>query len=292
MENCRKLTLISYIGKTLADAVANGVHLNKRIWNCCKRCSNTLSGEISRPSPSRLHDSSKKPYNETCCCCCQRMLSDFELQLQMELNESVQQISTSSGSQHLSDENKKLVYMYLIDSGGQMEFLEVLPAFLQHTSICLFVTKLSEELGDRPIIEYFEDGSPGGNPLKCPFTNIQMLLHCVQTIQSQCTQEGSDTNQTSRKAVVVGTHRDLENECSESREQKNKILKDVLAPFEERLLYHGQQLKELIFPVNAKSPDEQDREVTEHLSEVIWNTVSNTRNTPPPPPPPPSAGLN
>ena len=193
------------LGKTLADAVANGVHLNKRTWNCCKRCRNTLSGRITGPSRSASHsfESSENPYNETSCCCCQRMLSEFELQLERELNETVRQISTSSGSQHLSDEDKRLVYMYLIDSGGQMEFLEVLPAFVQHTSICLFVTKLSEELCDRPIIKYFEDGKQVGNPMKCPFTNIQMLLYCVQTIQSQCTQEGSDTNKASRKAVVV-----------------------------------------------------------------------------------------
>ena len=262
------------LGKTLADAVANGVHLNKRTWNCCKRCRNTLSGSASH------FESSENPYDATSCCCCQRMLSEFELQLEMELNATVRQISTSSGSQHLSDEDKKLVYMYLIDSGGQMEFLEVLPAFVQHTSICLFVTKLSEELRDRPIIGYFEDGYPVGNPMKCPFTNIQMLLHCVQTIQSQCTQEGSDTNKASRKAVVVGTHRDLENKCSESRKRKNEILKDVLAPFEEILLYHGQELKELIFPINAKFPDKQDCEVAEHLTKEIWNAVSNTRNTP------------
>ena len=54
----------------------------------------------------------------------------------------------------------------------------------------------------------------------------------------------------------------------------------MLAPFKEILLYHGQQLKELIFPINAKSPDKQDREVAEHLTKEIWNTVSNTQNTP------------
>ena len=64
---------------------------------------------------------------------------------------------------------------YTIDSGGQIEFLEALPAFIQHTSVCLFVTNLSEKLSECPKSEYFEDGKPVGEPTLCPFTDAHAL---------------------------------------------------------------------------------------------------------------------
>ena len=66
---------------------------------------------------------------------------------------------------HLNDSNF---------SGGQIEFLEALPAFIQHTSVCLFVTKLSEMLSECPKSEYFEDGKPVGEPTLCPFTDAHV----------------------------------------------------------------------------------------------------------------------
>ena len=155
-----------------------------------------------------------------------------------------------------------------------------MPAFLQHTSACLFVTKLYEMLSERPKIEYFENGQPVGEPTRCPFTNEEMLLRCVQTIQTQCTHQG--TSQGS-KLVMVGTHQDLENKCSESREQKNQRLRSKLTPtFDQSLVFRDQDLKELIFPVNAKAPCDQDQEVASEITEVIMNTTLNLepRKTP------------
>ena len=95
---------------------------------------------------------------------------------------------------------------------------EVIPAFLQHTLVCLLVTKLSEMLSEHPKMEYFVNGKPVDEPTLCPFTNEQMLMHCVQTIQTQCTHQESSANQGS-KLVMVGTHRDLAGQCLESAEE-------------------------------------------------------------------------
>ena len=67
--------------------------------------------------------------------------------------------------------------------------------------MCLFVADLSKELNNLsekfsncPKIEYFEDGKLVGVPMLCPYTNEQMLMRSVQTIQTQCTiQKGSKT---------------------------------------------------------------------------------------------------
>jgi len=86
----------------------------------------------------------------------------------------------------------------------------------------LILTKLSEELSDHPKIEYFENGKPVGEPMKCTFTNEEMLLRYIQTIQSQCALQDDDEDQASEEAkhasnianwaskvAVVGTHQDV-----------------------------------------------------------------------------------
>ena len=171
--------------------------------------------------------------------CCLSPYSELQLTTISLLEKTAHRIASTSESQQLLNCD----WVYLIDSGGQTEFLEILPAFLQHTSVCLFVTKLSENLSERPKIEYFEDRKQVGEPMLCPFTNEQMLMHCVQTIQTQCIH--SSTNQDS-KLVMIGTHRDLEDQCFESREEKNQRLQSKLCPeFDKSLVFHGQWLKQL-----------------------------------------------
>ena len=147
-------------------------------------------------------------------------------------------------------------------------------------------------LGERPKIEYFENGKPVGEPTLCPFTNEQMLMRCVQTIQTQCIDQVGSTNLGSKqskqngnmkkgsKLVMVGTHQDLQGRCSESIEVKNQRLQSKLCPeFDKSLVFHGQGI---IFPINAKNPGPQDHEVASEITKVIFNVVSSLepRKTP------------
>ena len=245
---------------------------------CC--CDQTTSAGIS-PPPEQPHSinttveimpivesqsSESTSYERKCYCCpiAQSHDSEYEEIAKVALEINVRQIaSTSQSQQPLSAD-----WIYLIDSGGQLEFLEVLPAFLQHISVCLFVTKLSEMLSEHPKIEYYEDEKQVGKSIQCPFTNEQMLMRCVQTINDS----------QSSKLVMVGTHRD---KCSlESIEAKNQWLQSKLCPqFDQRLIFHGQ---EIIFPVNARKPSSQDHEVASEITKVIFNVVSGLepRKTP------------
>ena len=130
-------------------------------------------------------------------------------------------------------------------------------------------------LSERPKIEYFENGKPVSEPVVCPFTNEQMLMRCVQTIQHGSTNHGS-------KLVMVATHRDLEDQCSESREEKNQRLIKLLRKFKQSLIFRGQEMKELIFPLNAKTPGPQDDEVASEITKMITNAASGLepRKTP------------
>ena len=60
------------------------------------------------------------------------------------------------------------------------------------------------------------------------------------------------------KTLVVGTHSDLESYCSESREAKNQKLVDMLTPALQDQLVFYHPFSDVIFPMNAKTPTEQD----------------------------------
>ena len=284
---------IDHLDKILAATVATGVSLKNRNLSCgCFGMdSQRTSKGISRPPPNSRQqevDLEKMPvatsHNKTFCCCCSTPINSDSKQLldttKVSLDKTALQIANTSGPQQLLNGD----WIYLIDSGGQIEFLEALPAFLRHTSVCLFVANLSEELSNRPKIEYFENGKPVGQPVLCPFTNEQMLMRCVQTIQTQCTiQQGSTNQGQGSKLAMIGTHRDLEDQCSESREEKNQKLHSKLSPvFGQSLIFYGQQMKELIFPVNAKTPEAEDHKVAEELTKEILKVASSLepRKTP------------
>ena len=300
------------LDEILACTVATGVPLERvTSFNNCFACfyncfeTQTTSAEHSssskRPhfidnqaisagiSPSEippLYSTTETPPNESTfykqnCCCCRVASfqgSESEQITMAALDKTAHQIANTRQSHKLLSGD----WIYLIDSGGQIEFLEVLPAFLQHISVCLFVTKLSEMLSECPQLEYFENGQPVGESTQCPFTNEEMLMRCVQTVQSQFISQSNNTNQDS-KLVMVGTHQDLEDQCLESREEKNQKLRSKLCPkFDQSLVFRGLQMEELIFPINAKNPDAQDHEVADKITEVIFNIASSSepRKTP------------
>ena len=177
--------------------------------------------------------------------------------------ELVQLVQKSQGSKRFLE----LQWIHFIDSGGQPQFHEVLPAFIRNTTATIFVLKLSETLDEHPMIEYFDEkGELCGKPYRHALSNHQMLQCCIRTILSRpSTKEGKHS-----RLFVVGTHRDCESRSfhSESRIQKNKILLNMLKPLKDRLVYYRLS-SEVIFPINAKTPTEQDHQVCAKIRKVV-----------------------
>jgi len=122
-----------------------------------------------------------------------------------------------------------MTWVYLVDSGGQPQFHELLTAFVRNALVGIFVHKLSERLGDHPHIEYFDkEGEQCGKGYPSPLSNRDIFQHCIQTVQSlPYTTEESACPQ----LAIVGTHRDEEHRCKgESRDEKNKQLLEILRP--------------------------------------------------------------
>ena len=78
----------------------------------------------------------------------------------------------------------------------------------------------------------------------------------MRVLQSTC-----DRN-TCPKMVFVGTHKDLEHECKpkESHQEKNQKLQKIIPPsMRDSIIYCDESLKELLFTVNVKMPEDDDR---------------------------------
>ena len=157
-------------------------------------------------------------------------------------------------------------WVYFLDTGGQPQFHEMFRAFLKRASFCIFVQKLSESFDEYPLVEYYDSTSRlVGEPYRAALTHQQILNVCVRSMQSHNPQEGKPP-----KIIVLGTHVDKEHQCSETREVKNQKLIEVLVPaFPEQVVYRGQDMKEVIFPLNARCPGAAEKVVAQEIREVI-----------------------
>jgi GTPase SAR1 family protein len=152
-------------------------------------------------------------------------------------------------------------WVYIIDTGGQPQFLQLLPAFIKNISSCVCFLKLDEGLDDKPMVKFFdESGAQCGKSYPSEHTNLQLVESCVRTIHSRCCLQ----SEASPNFFVVGTHRDEfeKHPHTESIEEKNIRLKSIFQSLQQNLtFYKADGTGRLIFPLNCKNPDSQDKEV-------------------------------
>ena len=188
-------------------------------------------------------------------------------------SEFLELISKSSGSGELF----KCDWVYIIDSGGQPQFHEVLPTFIRHASGVVFVLKLNESLSEHPTVKYFSKGGKQcGVSYTSPFTHEQTFKHCLRMMQSRCSRSGRVTIP---RVFTVGTHRDKVRFWKESRKAKNKKLIKTFKPvFSDNLVYyHLSHRDELIFPINAKNPTSKDKKVADQFRQAVMKSCDKSR---------------
>eukprot|EP00731_Ephydatia_muelleri_P012571 Em0006g1465a len=171
--------------------------------------------------------------------------------------ELIHHINHSSGKEKLFG----VKWIQFIDSGGQLQYHDILPLFVQNPGVAIFVLNLSEKLSHQPAIEYYgADGKPVGKAYQSSLSHQQILQHCLGAMCSQ------DVHPL---IITVGTHRDAADRCSESIKEKNQELMKLLAADRFCVLCNGEELTEAIFPVNGKTPGVEDRHVATVLRQKI-----------------------
>ncbi|XP_064407321.1 uncharacterized protein LOC135352082 isoform X2 [Halichondria panicea] len=161
-------------------------------------------------------------------------------------------------------------WIYIIDSGGQPHFHNLLPLFMPKISVALYILRLSDCLDDHPLVEYYKDNEPVGEAFKSHLSVLDNFKYLVQSIQS---------HSENCKLVCIGTHKDHQSECKETLSDKNKTLfnftqKDCIKNL---TLFFKCRKKDVIFPVNCKKCDPDSKKVAKTIREYVHKLSQNLK---------------
>ena len=155
-------------------------------------------------------------------------------------------------------------FLHMVDTGGQPEFIEIMPSLIHNSNFTLLVLNLAQSLDEYPPIHFHEDGTTFSRPLPSVLTNRQVIHQFAHTLQAKWpTQTG--TSQPSM-FTVIGTHRDcVKGKLTEALAAVNKELKSIFLPAMEDELIVYRSYNEIIFPVNLLEPDDNDKIVLQQI---------------------------
>ena len=202
--------------------------------------------------------------------------SDEVSDIDSKVDSILQSISTDEELVKMMDQLSTTIHplaafriLQIIDSGGQPQFHEILPIFLRRLHFYVFVFRLCDNLSSRPVVEYYVDGKPVGPSFTSSQTIEQLLQHCARTMHSHRSSSGSEGE--CPQIMIVGTHVDQEKKSSETREQKNTtILKLLLPTLGKQIVYRNVRTKDVVFPLNAKTPGSEEKVIIEQVREVLF----------------------
>ena len=155
--------------------------------------------------------------------------------------------------------------VYIVDSGGQPEFVEAMAVFLGETSACILVIDLSQSLDHHALIGYYRKGKAVSKPYRCIRTNEENLKQCMRNFATFTSKSKGPLT----KLLLLGTHLDKVHECDmETVADKNARLKKIIPPqFEKQVIRID--TKTLIFEMNALNPDDTDKKTAAKVRSYI-----------------------
>ena len=199
--------------------------------------------------------------------------SEVDEDLDFKDDPLLQKIMKSKGSRRLFG----VQWVYIIDTGGQPQFLQLLPAFIKNISACVCLLRLDQKLDDKPLVQYFDaSGKQVGKAFSSEQTNLQVIESCMRTIHSKC----SLNSDKAPSCFIVGSYFDEKGKCAESIEEKNERLLKMRSNMNLKtsLMFYKSgtpdENEELIFPLDCKSPKERDHRVATVFKKCVMARCS------------------
>ena len=127
----------------------------------------------------------------------------------------------------------KMKILYIVDTGGQPQFQEIMPIFVRNSSMTLLVHKLSESLDDCPRFDYEINGVRYSVPEEMLVTNREYLEQSLRTICSCIFSRNISSLASGRipkpHFAIIGMFRD---QCTDQMlEAKHKAVNECIKPF-------------------------------------------------------------
>ena len=155
--------------------------------------------------------------------------------------------------------------MYLIDSGGQPQFQEVLQAFIPNTTTLLLAFNLTQNLSDLPLMQYETDRA--SHTLgRYAISNEEIICRFARMIYA--------SNQNVQIALI-GTYFDKYlPTIHEKIEEKNARLLEIFSFCKDNLLFKEARSKSLLFPIDGLQAEKGifDDPVVSKLRSAIGST--------------------
>ena len=169
------------------------------------------------------------------------------------------------GLKELQRHFKKAWSLYLTNTGGQMEFQEVLPLLVSGPSIFFYVFRLDRDINTRYMIEYDSEDGTKAEPYKSSLTTVEGLLQTLATIAAMGTfiYKGLQKCKLALrpKVFIVGTHKDqLDKETADSliSSVDNQLQEAIKSTAHYKDVVEFASPSQLIFTVNNFSKKESD----------------------------------
>ena len=230
-------------------------------WKCCKL---TCTGDPDSSSSDLPHLNQPR---------------EAEAGIPEDVKQLMQEVLASKGL-HSIEDIEKTTTLYLMDTGGQPEFHEIMPLILSGPALHLVFFNLEFDLNDPVVIRFCkEDGTDAVITYMSSYTGKQMIYQLLSSLY--CLSKDLSPDSTSA-AVLIGTHldqliKDQEDQGKKKIEEIDGSLKQLLCntEFHDRgfLTYPKKDENSTIFrPVNNYSGNEKDlQQLQAFLKQVIDN---------------------
>ena len=159
--------------------------------------------------------------------------------------------------------------LHIVDSGGQLQFHEMIKKFLTDLHAIIFTTDITKPIESRVFDLFVVDGNPVGEPYESQYSHEQLFKRSLQAFQLQ--------NQ-SAKLAVVATHIDLveEEKRASTIANKNEWICSIAESGkidEKNVIYSGDAASDIVFALKADDPSEADKEVAQRLLSHLCDDV-------------------
>ena len=158
-------------------------------------------------------------------------------------------------------------WMMVTDCGGQPPFLDAAALFLRNSCLQIFPVKLNEPLTNTPEYSYYLNGAHTSfEEDLLPLTHRQIIetltksVACIQPPYSPLATECPKR----AKYTIIGTFEDMAHNCSETIEEKELALEEVLQQCKPFRVQLG---KKIILPINAIAIDTDTKKGADRISQ-------------------------
>ncbi|XP_019855584.1 PREDICTED: uncharacterized protein LOC109584330 [Amphimedon queenslandica] len=190
-----------------------------------------------------------------------------------DILENISNLITKAKATKLSRE-----WVYIIDSGGQPAFQELLPLFTRAASLTLITLDISKDLEDEITIEYRIKGEAFSYDQEPVHTNLEVFKSAVSSgaiYQNPLVSVADHPNHS--MFFILGTHFDvfkekykdeIEHECK-LKEMNERLASSFPSSFIEEFVICDEQNDCVIFPFNTLLEGAERKKASKELSNAI-----------------------